>query len=386
MTLVCFLLLTGCSPDSGLYELADDELVDAVFGVEGEVPSITRGAVLTKYTIDKYGLYGFSESKSTFAKNVLHTKQPDGSWKSKKWSWPTKGLSNFYAVNADFTTLGNNLSMQAKGDKEFEFLQPLDARNHHYLMMASLISQAETTDKQVKLTFTPILSTLYVGGMSSLDVAEVKVGGLKLHNVIRRGTFKFNETKKNKGDWTLPSGEELTNDDYVTYTRMFLQEDGETMDEKELIKGATAIQMPSKDSAFFLIPQTLTAWDPGTPSDDPEAPTSTLTSIAQADQAHQCYFEVLCKIKDDVGYLLGSETTYGSLYVPYGKNLKLGTATTFKFDLSEAYTADGLLFKNQTDNNGQTIGSVEVDTNRKFGIGIDAQWESTQDDVEILSF
>lgn len=366
----CLLILSGCSPGSEMTEAEDDELHFTI-EVESPVNPYTRGAVLKPATFTMYALYGVN-GIAAFARNIIYTKVGDDFVYNTKPKKP-KVAVNYYCVNMSFEDPAITNVIMAE-TKQFDYTLPETVEDQKYLMYSSILN---TTSADNKFTFSAALSNVYVSVYSTLSTVDVKVGGYTLYNAVKTGTFTFSDTKAKTGDWTLPESPE-----YTKYTRTFLTAEGN--DAPVTITAASqgeASPIPSADSAVFLLPQVLTAWNPA--GDGTAKP-------SQGIAAHQCLVELKCKItdKDDpTHYRLGSATEYGSLYFPYNGNPTLKKQRSYAciIDIADCYDKNGDLFKDSAGDDNTPLNTIEVDTNREFGIGISAGWESTADDIVVLS-
>lgn len=104
-------------------------------------------------------------------------------------------------------------------------------------------------------------------------------------------------------------------------------------------------------------PQKLTAWDVQTPKTKEEADA--------ADPA-ESYLEITCKIKQNKVYVFGSETQYGTLYVPFGPTWEQGKRYTYTLIFGGGYNDQGqqilqpINFKAEVDNWTDATGNVDL--------------------------
>lgn len=366
----CLLIMSGCSPGSEMTETEDDELRFTI-DVESPLNPYTRGAVMKPATFTMYALYGVN-GVAAFARNIIYTKVGDEFVYNTKPKKP-KVAVNYYCVNMSFEDPAiSNVEMGET--KHFDYTLPEIVEDQKYLMYSSILN---TTSNDNHFTFSAALSNVYVSVYSTLSTVDVKVGGYTLYNAVKTGTFTFSDTKAKTGDWTLPDTPE-----YVNYTRTFL--DGDQNDAPVLITAASqaaASPIPSSDSAVFMLPQVLTAWNPAE---------SSTAKPSQGIAAHQCLVELKCKITDKEApthYRLGSATEYGRLYFPYNGNPTLKKQRTYTciIDIAQCYDENGELFKDTAGDDNNPLTTIEVDTNRDFNIDIMNNWESTADDIEVFA-
>lgn len=366
----CLLILSGCSPGSDSAADAGEDELRFTIEVESPVNPSTRGAVVKPSDFKVYAFYGINNG-AAFARNIVYTKTGDAWVYNKKPKRPNAAV-NYYCLNMSYADV--DISNVTMGEtKQFDYTLPEAVENQKYLMYSSILN---STSADNRFTFSPALSVLYVSVYSTFSTVDVQIGGYTLHNAVKTGTFTFSDTKAKSGSWTLPESPE-----YTSYTRTFL--DSDRNDDPFTVtatQSSNANYIPSADSAIFLLPQVLRAWNPA----DEATP-----KPSQGIAAHQGVLEIKCKVtdKDDpTHYRLGSATEYGSLFIPYSKTLKMGKTYLFIFDMADCYDENGELFKDSAGDDSDTpLNTVEVDTNRKFAIEIMNNWESTTDDIEIFS-
>jgi hypothetical protein len=84
----------------------------------------------------------------------------------------------------------------------------------------------------------------------------------------------------------------------------------------------------STQGPMLFIPQNLTKWDlPG--------------SIDAANTANQSYLKITCKIKQSGAYLVGSDSEYKDLYVPFGADWQPGKRYIYTLIFGGGYNAQG---------------------------------------------
>lgn len=88
----------------------------------------------------------------------------------------------------------------------------------------------------------------------------------------------------------------------------------------------------SSTTPIFTIPQTLTKWEVT------DAATKTKES---ADNANQSYLEIACKIQQSGSYLLGSDSDYQTIYVPFGASWEPGKRYIYTLIFGGGYDDQG---------------------------------------------
>ena len=84
---------------------------------------------------------------------------------------------------------------------------------------------------------------------------------------------------------------------------------------------------------MFTIPQTLTKWD--------VSKDSSTKTIEQADAQKQSYLAINCKIKQSGVYVVGSDSNYGTIYVPFGADWQPGKRYIYTLIFGGGYDENG---------------------------------------------
>lgn len=78
------------------------------------------------------------------------------------------------------------------------------------------------------------------------------------------------------------------------------------------------------DGALLVLPQSTTKWATvdGVP-----------VSIAEADAANNSYIKISCKIKNGSTYLVGSESSFGEVYIPFAADWEIGKKYVYTINI-----------------------------------------------------
>ena len=106
-------------------------------------------------------------------------------------------------------------------------------------------SDAVNTNHSLSLTFNHYLTQVTVNATNENSTYQVVVDGVKIANMAGHGTYTFSNNKM-----TAAPG------NTAVYTATF--------DEKELTSGAKEVMTNAGTGKWYLIPQTVTSWNPGT--------------------------------------------------------------------------------------------------------------------------
>lgn len=100
------------------------------------------------------------------------------------------------------------------------------------------------------------------------------------------------------------------------------------MDQSIKVNKTDEVTNISTQGPMLLVPQKLTKWD--TPS-----------KTEAADKAKQSYLKITCKIKQSGAYLIGDDTKFDVLYVPFGADWQPGKRYIYTLIFGGGYDAQG---------------------------------------------
>ena len=245
----------------------------------------------------------------------------DGKWNYTKPEdlkyWPTDAL-NFYAVSPVSDPIYTWQISQNKKEIDYLSYDEYDDGIPYTDVMYAVATKKSLAENggTVQLQFKHITSQIvFMAKKLPVSNMNVEIKSIKLHNFKHRGTFKIptDGSEPKQSDWsyiTLPTQEP----NYVI------------KDEKIDVKtDATDI---STRTPMFLIPQPLTRWD-------------TSHDIETANTKKESYLSIECKISIDGSYRVGSESGYGTLYVPFGADWQPGKRYVYTLIFGGGYDADG---------------------------------------------
>ena len=215
--------------------------------------------------------------------------------------WPSEAM-NFFAVS-DFghTALSNvNVTDEAQS---FDFTVPTANADQIDLMYASKLNLTKPADYKVPFVFKHALSQIVFKGQSKESNVKVSVQKIEVVNVKGKGTFTFPTAEtadaSAQGAWT---SNETPNATYSTET------------ETTEVTSAEAVTLSKSDGAFFVIPQTATAWT----TQPVPAATGYTGQVALPAAGGNCYLKITLKLQFNGVYLIGDASTFGTTYVPFG--------------------------------------------------------------------
>ena len=337
-------LLSACSSDNELANsgtTANNAIGFHVVGNKAE----TRATPITpdNLTSTDFNVFAYKNNNGTDGEIFMGDKENDDNnlygvrikyeTETNKWVyndpnelryWPTTAL-NFYAVNPGSTTSFSwNFTNQKKQityacsdeyvkNSKGEYYNPknIDA------MYAVTKNQTQTSnDGFVKFDFKHILSQVVFQAKTQYANMEVEIKALSIHNFIFSGTFTIPEGEPSQNDWAP---------NQVHYNKSGFTA---VMDESIKVAKTDEVTNISTQGPMLFIPQNLTKWDlPG--------------SIDAANTANQSYLKITCKIKQSGAYLVGSDSEYKDLYVPFGADWQPGKRYIYTLIFGGGYNAQG---------------------------------------------
>lgn len=302
----------------------DTPSVPFVYDIPTEGLPLTRASRQENLNVGRYGLYGISK-KNVFAKNIILSRNEDGTWNQSGSFTVPDGPVSLYAVNASFAKknaggIMDKLTM-TPAKQTFTYTVPERAEDQLDLMCASSIGvDLSASGGDSGLRFKSALAALNFMIVNKLEEGwRVFVGGVSVHNLVNSGTFTFSATESNSGTWTEGT------------TRGKVER---ILDEPFEIP-TTRTYLVHRDTILIVMPQAKgVKW---------KTKESSPVSIAEADANGQNYLKLLCRIQNAQGrYVLGSATSYGEVYLPVNVPKSVAGATnTLTVSFTGGYDSNG---------------------------------------------
>ena len=256
---------------------------------DGEGGGTTRAAITTNSSFDKFNMsyvYGSEASSDP----ITATKGSEGKW-SSTGSWPgTSDEVTWYA----YTDGTFNQTEDANKLPYINFTVEEAAASQHDLLVATASGTYSGTGGKLSFTFDHACSALrfYVKKSTNINDKTLTVSSIVLKNVIKDGKYYYGTQSWTLGttstDYTLlSSSQTLASDSYV------------------LLNGS------EDDSYLFLIPQTLTAWNP-------------------SGALSNTYLELTCTITNT-----STQVYSGTAYIPFNATFKKGTKYDVKINIGK---------------------------------------------------
>ena len=236
----------------------------------------------------------------------------DGLWTASS-DWPKSANENtlvtFYAYANAILKNSNDIFKGDDNKVYLNFTVDETTYNTKDLLVAKASDTYSHSQGVIHFTFSHACGALRfsLSKTEKLSSYTVLVNSVIIHNIPSSGKYYFDV---DNGKWTDVNGNKnftilsYTNNDYLTVTTS----------KADLSK----LNNPSnEDNYIFLLPQTLTPWDPTGP-------------LANA------YVEITCKISIGGTYTVGSATEWGTAYLPLGITIKQGKINPVNISMGTA--------------------------------------------------
>lgn len=322
-------LLTGCSTDEEIANIETSAKNAIGFNI------VSNGAE-TKATIHNTGSTNFDFDVFAFNSRTgdlfMGTHQTDFGhdgvdivYKDSKWDyknpadlayWPSdESKLSFYAISP--ATVENefdkiNFSWYIHGPQATEGNKihcslvneygGADGAKNYDLMYATAFNYDKSTyNTKVKLSFKHTLSQVIFKGKTSNKFLKADIKSIRIMNTKTSGTF------------TIPTDLLTGNNNYAQDPKASdwapnnLPEnplDAKLTAANVVVNSTDAIDLSKKDEPILVIPQVLTPW-------------STTVSKEEANNQHQSYLEIAMKLTQNGQYVIGTESSYQTVYVPF---------------------------------------------------------------------
>ena len=326
--------LSGCSDtELASIDTAQEKTPIGFHTVGSQMGSRATSINSTNLTNYSFNVYAFKNDNGTDGALFMGTEDKGAgtggvniSYNGGKWNyttsaelkyWPTDAL-NFYAVSPVLDP--NFLTWQiTPTTKEIHYMSGDEYGDGTFPYID--VMYAIATDKRkadnggtVKLQFKHITSQIVFMAKKTSNL-NVEINSIKLHNFETSSVFTIptDGTDPQQNSWTHNP---ITNSN------------GFTVIKDATINVGTEATDISPRKPMFLIPQGLTKWDIS-------------HNIETANAKKESYLSIECKISIDGSYKLGSESGYGTLYVPFGADWQPGKRYVYTLVFGGGYDADG---------------------------------------------
>lgn len=339
-------LLTGCSNEEIANVETSQQNVIGFNVISNKAQTKATPITPSNLTTTDFDVFAYTEDGTAFMGNVDTDFLHNGvkiTYKNGKWDyndetelryWPSKDTPlDFYAVSPGTVTSGydTHYLWNFNHDKQQIYYACMDEYGNgtgkhedHDVMYGIAKAQTKDTNKgTVKFTFKHALSQVAFKAKTELANMEVTINEIEIMHAKMSGTFTLPKDADTdataEANWTLP-------DSGGDYTPTVVKDANISVSSNV---DATDI---SCTTPIFTIPQKLTQWNVSNES---------TKTKEQADASYQSYLKIICKIKQSGVYVVGSDSNYGTIYVPFGADWQPGKRYIYTLIFGGGYDENG---------------------------------------------
>ena len=172
-----------------------------------------------------------------------------------------------------------------------------------------------THGRSVQLDFKHVLSQVRFKVQTASKQLSGNIGAISLCNIKSTGSVGYHtadDVADGTNDWKKVVLGTTVSDDAVASYAIGM---GDGSFGTAQFGAGNAKDVTADDGSLMMLPQTTVKWTTvdGTP-----------VTIAAADAAKNTYIKISCKILNGNTYLVGSENTYGEVYIPFAASWAMG--------------------------------------------------------------
>lgn len=347
-------LLTGCSTDEEIANIETSAKNAIGFNIVSngtETKAIIHNNGSTNFDFDVFAFN--SETKELFMGDQSNEYSHDGVeiiYNDGKWDyknpadlayWPTSSL-DFYAVSpATFdSNLSANLTWLIHSDEQKISYATFDEFGNNNggiknldVMYAVAKNQVKGTNSGVvKLNFKHTLSQVLFRAKVQYESMVVTINEMKVHNFAHGGIFTIPEGEPAQSNWSGTT----------TWVGAYTVKKAGTDITVSTTEGTEPTWISTESDPMLFIPQQLTAWE--------TTPGNAVSKDTGNENGHS-YLEIVMKLTQNGQYLIGTESSYQKIYVPF-TNVDTNNTTGWEPGKRYIYT---LTFGGGYDDGGKPI-------------------------------
>ena len=249
VALASMALTTSCSQDDIANEsaLSSSEIKPTASFTLPE----SRAVETTLTNLGSFWVNSFQSGEDKYMNDVEYTSTDGSAWSTTagKFFWPVAGDLHMYC----YAPKASELSGTMKIDKDAQTLTDFSpntaaADQKDFVYAKSTGSVKKNGSTGIDIIFKHALSEITVAAKNTNTAYTVKVKGVKIGNVITKGTFTFPSVTDTPASWSLSSDPNDVNDYVTSWTTAYeLGDEASTMD---------AANVP-----FMILPQQLESAD-----------------------------------------------------------------------------------------------------------------------------
>ena len=248
VALASMALTTSCSQD----DIANERVLSGKeINLSPSFKTPTRAVETTLGNLGSFWVNSFQAGEDRYMNDVEYTSTNGSVWSTTagKFFWPVAGDLHMYC----YAPKASELSGTMKIDKDAQTLTDFspntaatDQKDFVYAKSTGSVKKNGSTG--IDIIFKHALSEITVAAKNTNTAYTVKVKGVKIGNVITKGTFTFPSVTDTPASWSLSSDPNDVNDYVTSWTTAYeLGDEASTMD---------AANVP-----FMILPQQLESAD-----------------------------------------------------------------------------------------------------------------------------
>lgn len=246
VVLASLALTTSCSQDE-----ASDSYVPSNTSIKVNTSFKTRAVETTISNLGSFRVSAFQEGQSNYMSAVKYTSTDGSTWGTADGTfyWPVEGDLHMYGYAPDQPGQQGTYKLDKDAQTLTGFVPntaAADQKDFVYAKSTGSVKQNGSTG--VDIDFQHALSEITIAAKNSNTAYKVEVTGVKIGNVITKGTFTFPSITNAPAKWTLSTDAADVSSYTTTWNAPFtLGDDVKTMD---------AANVP-----FMILPQQLVKSD-----------------------------------------------------------------------------------------------------------------------------
>lgn len=323
LSAIAAMAMASCSNDQEIEGLkTNDQLIDFSVLTTRSLP-VTTNSELQGTTFKAWGFTpaGVAYLGETDGVDVSYS---NGSWTyTPKKSWPSEAL-NFVALNPATHEKLTEVNMTSSS-QTVKYEVATDVEQQVDVMYAVKQNQTKSSNP-VNLVFKHALAQVAFKATTTDPKYTAEIGSIEVHNLKNKGTFTFPTTDTQAGSgngvgsWNLEST-------YANYSIGIANKPAVSVT-------STGVDVTANDGVLMPLPQEFTAW---------QTQKSSAVAITKADESKHGYLKIQLKLKENETYLVGSESTFATVYMPFGYTWQMGKKYIYnlKFGNGAGYDDEG---------------------------------------------
>ena len=330
VALASLVLATSCSQDDLQTAKFSQNPINPSVGLGGQPISTfaaakgkavkSRAVETTITNLGSFTMNAFQDGETNYMKDVKYTSTDGSVWNTDAGTfyWPVEGNLHFYAYAPEQPGQAGTFKLDKDAQTLTDFVPNTAAADQKDFVYAKSTGNNKANGTTgIDIDFQHALSEVTIAAKNENTAYTVDVTGVKIGNVIKKGTFTFPSTSDAAASWTLSSDVSDVTDYTTTWTTpVTLGSDVSTLD---------ATNVP-----FMILPQQL-------------------SKAAKA--SDKAYIAVKVKITLQGGYIQKDDWVY------------VGIDTNWEMGKRYAYTLDFTSGAGQDEDGKQVISGTAINLN-----------------------